>query len=125
MLLKHVALTYRSEKNSDRFFKHLLGLEKEEPKALAPSLGKAIFDVDAELLMINYRSKDMHFEIFITEQPASPANQIDHVCLQVKDLRAFVNKCHHLGMEVIQVPKGDRALTFMRDDEGHLFEIKS
>lgn len=124
MRLKHVALAYGSEQHSDRFFKHLLGLEKEAPKALAPSLGKAIFDVETELLMINYRGKNLHFEIFITGKAENQVHQVGHVCLQVKDLKAFVNKCHHLGMAVIQVPKRDRTLTFIRDDEGHLFEIK-
>lgn len=124
MFLKHVALTYRSEKNSDRFYKHLLGLGKDAPKALAPSLAKAIFNVDTELLMINYRGEDLHFEIFITGQPDHQVHQIGHVCLQVDDPEALVNKCHDLGLAVIQVPKGDRTLTFIRDDEGHLFEIK-
>ena len=125
MLLKHVALTYSSEEHSDRFFKHLLGLEKEAPRALAPSLAKVIFNVDTELMMINYRGENLHFEIFITGKPENQAHQIGHVCLQVKDLNAFVNQCHHLRMTVIEVPKGDRTLTFIRDDEGHLFEIKS
>ena len=123
--LKHVALTYSSEQHSDRFFMQLLGLEKEEPKALAPSLGKAIFNVDTELLMINYRGEDLHFEILITGKPENQVHQIGHVCLEVKNLKAFVNRCHRLNMAVIQVPKGDRTLTFIRDDEGHLFEIKS
>lgn len=124
MILKHVALTYSSEEHSDRFFKHLLGLEKEKPKTLAISLAKAIFNIDTELMMINYRGENIHIEIFVTRQPALQVNPIEHVCLEVKDLKAFVNACHRLKMKVIQVPKGDRTLTFIRDDEGHLFEIK-
>ena len=124
MLLKHVALTCGSEKNSDRLFKHLLGLDKSEPKTLSISLAKAIFNVDTELLMINYRGENVHFEIFITDQPVSPVQQIEHICLEVKNLKAFLNECRRLEVEVIQVPKGDRTLTFIRDDDGHLFEIK-
>jgi catechol 2,3-dioxygenase-like lactoylglutathione lyase family enzyme len=124
MLLKHVALACSSEKNSDRLFKHLLGLDKSEPKTLSISLAKAIFNVDAELLMINYRDENVHFEIFITDQPVRPVKQIEHICLEVKNLKAFLNECRRLEVEVIQVPKGDRTLTFIRDDDGHLFEIK-
>ncbi len=124
MILRHVALTCRSEKNSDRFFKHLLGLQKSEPQTLAVSLSKAIFDVDDELLMINYRGENVHFEIFITGQTLNRERQIGHVCLEVKDLKAFLNECRTLEFEVIQVPKGDRTLTFIRDNDGHLFEIK-
>jgi catechol 2,3-dioxygenase-like lactoylglutathione lyase family enzyme len=124
MKLRHVALTYTSEKNSDRLFMNLLGLEKLEPKTLAISLSKAIFNVNSEILMINYRSENAHFEIFITEKFASPADKIGHVCVEVEDLEAFLDKCRRLDADVFHVPKGDRTLTFLRDDEGHLFEIK-
>ena len=124
-MLRHVALTCCSEKNSDRFYKNLLGLEKSEPKILGRPLSKAIFNVDAELLMINYRGEQVHFEIFITDQSESRLKQIGHVCLEVEDLNGFLNECQQLEIEIIQVPKGDRTLTFIRDDDGNLFEIKS
>ena len=70
MHLKHVALAYGSEQHSDRFFKQLLGLDKDKPKTLAISLASAIFNIDTELMMINYRGENIHFEIFVTGQPA-------------------------------------------------------
>jgi catechol 2,3-dioxygenase-like lactoylglutathione lyase family enzyme len=124
MILKHVALACSSEKSSDRLCQHLLGLEKEEPKTLDISLAKAIFNVDTDLLLINYRDENLHFEIFITGQPVKRDDPIGHVCLEVKDLKAFLHKSRQLQMEIIQVPRGNRTLTFLRDDDGHLFEIK-
>jgi catechol 2,3-dioxygenase-like lactoylglutathione lyase family enzyme len=124
MILRHVALTCSSEKNSDRFFKNLLGLEKSEPKTLPESLAKAIFNVDAELLVINYRSQQVHFEIFISGDTKSSVKQIAHVCLEVEDLEIFLEKCRGLDVEVSRIPKGDRTLTFIRDYDGNLFEIK-
>ena len=124
MVLRHVALTCSSEKNSDRVFKNLFGLEKSEPKVLPVSLSKAIFNVDSELIMINYTNDQVHFEIFIADPSLNPSSPIGHVCLEVEDLNAFLNKCHHLEIEVIHVPKGDRTLTFIRDYDGNLFEIK-
>jgi catechol 2,3-dioxygenase-like lactoylglutathione lyase family enzyme len=124
MILRHVALTCSSEKNSDRFYKDLLGLEKSEPKNLPEPLSKAIFKVDAELLMIHYQGKAVHFEIFITDSPVNHNGQIDHVCLQVDDLNSFLKKCRDLNVEISQIPKGDRTLTFIRDFDGNIFEIK-
>jgi catechol 2,3-dioxygenase-like lactoylglutathione lyase family enzyme len=124
MILRHVALTCDSEKKSDRFYKDLLGLEKSEPKTLKRSLSKSIFNVDTELLMINYRGEQVHFEIFITGQSVKSHKQIGHVCLEIEDLKAFLNKCRQLEIEVIHVPKGDRILTFVQDNDGNLFEIK-
>ena len=124
MILKHVALTYSSEKNADRFFINLLGLQKSDPKALPISLAKAIFNVEAELRMINYQSETVHFEVFITGHSTNRSRQIEHICLEVEDLPGFLAKCHNLNIEVSQIPKGDRTLTFIRDRDDNLFEIK-
>ena len=124
MILRHVAVICSSEKNSDRFYQNLLGLEKSEPKILPKSLSKAIFNVDAELMMINYQGKQVHFEIFITGQSMQDDRKIEHVCLEVDDLNDFLEKCRDLDVEISQIPKGDRTLTFIRDYDGNLFEIK-
>ena len=124
MILRHVALTCSSEINSDRIFKDLFGLQKSEPKILPVSLSEAIFDVDSELVMINYRGEDIHFEIFVTGDSKSNVKQIAHVCLEVEDLETFLKKCRDLDVNVSRIPKGDRTLTFIRDYDGNLFEIK-
>jgi catechol 2,3-dioxygenase-like lactoylglutathione lyase family enzyme len=124
MLLRHVALTCSSEKKSDRFYKNLLGLKKSEPKILPVTLSKAIFDVEAELTMVNYRGEKVHFEIFISGGLITDARQIEHVCLEVDDLQNFLKKCRDLNVEISQIPKGGRTLTFIRDYDGNLFEIK-
>jgi catechol 2,3-dioxygenase-like lactoylglutathione lyase family enzyme len=124
MILRHAALACSSEKNSDKFFKNLLGLEKSEPKTLPRALSKAIFSVDSELQIINYLDEYVHFEIFISSHSMNSVRQIEHVCLEVDDLQGFLKKCRNLGVEVSQIPKGDHTLTFIRDFDGNLFEIK-
>jgi catechol 2,3-dioxygenase-like lactoylglutathione lyase family enzyme len=124
MLLRHAALTCSSEKNSDKFYKNLLGLKKSEPKILPTPLSKAIFNVDSELMMINYQGEQVHFEIFISGPSINAGRQIEHVCLEVDDLQGFLKKCRNLRVEVSQIPKRDRTLNFIRDFDGNLFEIK-
>lgn len=124
MILRHVALTCSSEKNSDRFYKNLLGLQKSEPKILTAALSMAIFNIDAELVMINYQDEQVHFEIFITGHSVNRSRQVEHTCLEVDDLPSFLKKCNERGVDISQIPKGDRTLTFIRDDDGNLFEIK-
>ena len=55
MILRHAALRCSSEENSDKFYKDLLGLDKSEPKTLPQALSKAIFNLDSEMEIINYR----------------------------------------------------------------------
>ena len=124
MLLRHAALICSSKKNSDKFYKNLLGLEKSEPKTLPRALSKAIFGIDSDLPIINYLDEYVHFEIFIYSHSKNSARHIEHVCLEVDDLQGFLKKCLNLGVEVSQIPKGDRTLTFIRDFDGNLFEIK-
>jgi len=124
MDLRHVGLTCGSEENSDKFYKDLLGLEKSGARTLPASLSKSIFNLDAELVIINYLNEDLHFEIFITDRSKDSSRQIEHLCLEVDDLSVFLNKCDSLGVEVARIPKGDKMLTFIRDFDGNLFEIK-
>jgi len=124
MRLKHVALTCSSEEKSDKFYQGLLGLEKSEPKTIESTLSKSIFNLDSELVIINYLNEDIHFEIFIADSSSNRTRQIEHLCLEVGDLNDFLYKCKTLGVEVAQIPKGDKTLIFIKDFDGNLFEIK-
>jgi len=124
MLLRHAGLTCSSEENSDKFYKNLLGLKKSEPKILPSGLSKAIFNLDAELQMINYVDDNIHFEIFIANQFNTPQDRIDHLCLEVDDLAGFIEQCRRMSVEVTLIPKGQNTLTFIKDFDGNIFEIK-
>jgi catechol 2,3-dioxygenase-like lactoylglutathione lyase family enzyme len=125
MILRHVALTCSSEEKSDKFYKSLLGLQKSEPKTIPSALSKALFDINSELKIINYLNGYLHFEIFLTNHNNSSVRQIEHVCLEVDDLAAFLEKCRTLQVKIIQVSREEKLLTFISDDDGNLFEIKS
>jgi catechol 2,3-dioxygenase-like lactoylglutathione lyase family enzyme len=105
--------------------KRLLGLQKSQPKTIPSALSRALFDINSELKIINYLNEYLHFEIFLTRQDNSSAKRIEHVCLEVDDLAAFLEKCRTLQVKVVQVPREDKLLTFISDDDGNLFEIKS
>ena len=124
MLLKHVGLACSTQDNADKFYRDLLGLNKSEPKTLPPDLCKAIFNLDAELTITNYINENIHFEIFIANQLKTASRQIEHLCLEVDDLSDFMDKCRKLDVETFRIPKGDKTLTFIKDFDGNLFEIK-
>ena len=125
MLLKHAGLTCSTEDNADRFYRDLLGLNKSAPKTLPADLSLAIFNLDAELQMINYMDEHIHCEIFIAEQFRTSKRQIDHLCLEVDDLDEFIATCRSLQVEVALIPKGDKTLTFIKDFDANMFEIKN
>ena len=124
MQLKHVALVCSSEKNSDTFYRDLLGLEKKGSKVLPDTLSRKIFDLNSEYTIINYADNTLHFEIFIDNPEDTPINGLAHVCLEVDDLPAFLEQCRSLGTPARQIPKENGVITFISDFDGNLFEIK-
>jgi len=123
MILNHVGLVCTSEENADRFYAGLLGLEKKSPKILPAAVSRAIFDVDSEMVIIKYESKPLVFEILIAGQEGAAANRIAHVCMAVDDLESFLVKCRAMDVTIVQVPKGDKIITFVSDHDGNRFEI--
>ncbi|MBW2410050.1 MAG: VOC family protein [Deltaproteobacteria bacterium] len=124
MQLKHIAQVSSTEENADRLYQDVLGLKKINAKMLPASLANDIFNVNAELQIINYANDALHFEIFINNSHHVKNDTIGHICLEVENLEAFLERCRQNEIEVIQVPKGDALITFIKDNDGGLFEIK-
>ena len=124
MKLLHVGLAASSQERADRFYADLLGLEKAEPKTLPAEIGRALFGVDHELTILNYTGPAAHFEVFVCPAAATPATRIEHACIAVENLSGFLRRCETAEVEIIRVPKGESLITFIKDADGNLFEIK-
>ena len=124
MEIIHTGLGASSEENADRFFVHILGLEKSGPKPLDRKLSQALFGINDELSMLNYRGGNAHYEIFVFQGYLPPQNQVTHSCLKVADLAGTIGRCRAAGVKVIEVPKGSGVVTFISDYDGNLFEMK-
>ena len=124
MQLKHVALVCSSEEKSDRFYSDLLGLQKVGSKTIPSTLVNQIFGIDSDLKIINYANDKLVFEVFVDSKKRAEKNKIEHICIQVENLGSFLETCRSMKIEIIQVPRGDAFITFIKDDDGNLFEIK-
>lgn len=125
MNIQHVALVCRSEDNADRFYGHLLGLAKDEPKKVSPDLTGDLFNIPEEMTVLNYKGPGVHFEVFVCDRDDLAAHPVAHVCFQVDSMDDFLAGCRELGVEVRQARKGDKTITFVKDFDGNLFEVKS
>jgi len=124
MDLLHVALTASSEDGADGFYVDVLGLKKAEPKILPAEISRALFGIDRELTIVNYTGESAHFEVFICPAAPAPARRIEHACIAVENLPEFLRRCETFQVEIIRVPKGESLITFIKDGDGNLFEIK-
>ena len=124
MKLKHIALVCSTEEKADQFYIDLLGLKKTNEKTIPATLSNQLFKVNSELKIVNYADDDVHFEIFISDTQRGQTDRIDHVCLAADNLEAFLKTCRKMGVEIVRIPKGDAIITFIKDYDGDLFEIK-
>ncbi len=123
MKIGHVGLTCSSEKKADRFYGSLFGLEKQEPKTVPADTANPIFGIDVDLNVINYTGDGVRFEVFLSESNITK-RPIDHICIEVENLEAFVDQCRKKGVKVNRVPRGESRVTFIEDFDGNLFEVK-
>ncbi len=124
MRMLHVGIGASGEGNADLFFQELLGLEKAAPIPLAAGMAERIFAVGRDMAIVNYTAAGIRFEVFIDPLYSAPERSVLHACFEVDDLEALVVRCAALGLEVNRVPKGDRVVTFIRDRDGNLYEVK-
>jgi catechol 2,3-dioxygenase-like lactoylglutathione lyase family enzyme len=122
----HSGLGSVSIENTDLFYGRLLGLERTEPKTLLRETAEALFGVETDLTMVYYQDANSQFELFVHPDLKSfnGAGNVSHDCIQVEDKEGFVEECERSGCPVLQVPKGDKVLTFVRDLDGNLFEVR-
>jgi len=124
MKLNHVALLCSSEQKADHFYQDILGLRKMKSSVLPAELSRKIFGVDLECPLLLYGNDQMMVEVFLADPPDERGPKFDHICLELEDREAFMKKCQGSNVAVNLVPKEDRLLLFVQDDDGNLFEIK-
>ena len=94
-----------------------------EPKTIPAALTEKLFDLTGGILAVNYLNSSVRFEVFIMSNPPDPGPGPDHVCIEVKDRAATIEKALAMGLDVRQAPKGESVVVFIRDFFGNQFEI--
>jgi catechol 2,3-dioxygenase-like lactoylglutathione lyase family enzyme len=124
MNLRHIGQVCRSEETADRFYGRLLRLKKSKKKSLPAAISSTLFGINSDLGVLNYMGGNLHFEIFICGGDEPAVKPPAHICLEVRDLDRFLERCRAADIAIIRLPKGDQWITFIRDYDGNLFEIK-
>ncbi|ABW67700.1 VOC family protein [Desulfosudis oleivorans] len=124
MNLHHIGIACRSSSAGDRFYRDLLGLEKKRERTVPGEMIKKIFDIDQDALIIEYGNETMLLEVFVIPE-LEEDHPVSHLCLEVNNRVAFMEKCAAMGFGARQIPKTDgTAIVFVKDDDGNQYEIK-
>ena len=122
ILLKHVALECNNKNNTELFFTKILGLDFKKKIDISESLSEIIFGIKQPVEIFVYENNKLRFEVFINKRILK--NSYNHVCLEIKDIDEFLNRCMEFKVEIIKTQKNGKNLLFIRDFSGNLFEIK-
>jgi len=123
MRIHHAGLVCRSEANADRFYQDLLGLKRIRSFTVSSDLSSGLFGFNESFQALTYRNDDKMVEIFIVPEMVPSDPHLHHTGLEVDDRKKFVEKCKGMGVQVMEVPKGEKTITMIRDFDGNLFEI--
>ncbi|MBW1894097.1 MAG: VOC family protein [Deltaproteobacteria bacterium] len=124
MNLHHFAVVCSSIENADKFYENILELEKIKNFIIDKDLTEKIFNIPCECRLLLYSNKNFAVEVFIMPDFNEKKPSFEHFCLEVEDKKKFVQKCKSAECDVNIIPKGDFSLTFIKDFDGNMFEIK-
>lgn len=124
MRLHHAAVAARTEENADAFFQGILGLSKIKASTLNSDLAFNIFGIQADCRLLLYGNEDLTVEVIVSDPLPEQHKTFTHLCLQVEDREAFMERCRSAGLVTRLVPKGETLLCFIMDLDGNLYEIK-
>ena len=120
----HSAVTFRSEAYAQQVFGDLFGLSTVKTFDVGPDLSRALFDLDRGARIIQYDAGASIFEVFIDPDSTPAEPTFDHLCIEVPDREVFLALAAGRGMEVRRFVAGAKEVVFIRDEEGHLYEVK-
>ncbi|NVM22576.1 MAG: VOC family protein [Desulfobacterales bacterium] len=124
MRLHHLAVVCRSQENADRFYQGVLGLKRIKNFVLNRELAEQLFDISRKCQVILYGNDNFALEVFVADPVPGKNATFEHFCLEVEDKEEFVKRCEFMHVELRRIPKGEALLTFVKDYDGNLFEIK-
>lgn len=80
--------------------------------------------METEYPIIYYGDANTNFEVFITERGDYKDRKVSHLCIEVENLSDFLNRCESSSVVVNKIPKGNKELIFLNDEDGNTFEVK-
>jgi len=120
-MIKHVGLTIKDPSEIKNFYQGLFGLTIEKEFTLTRQLNQQLFGFYEEVPVTRLTNGTDIFEIFVTKLPSR--NNYSHLCIEVDDRNAFIQKVKMMNYPLTIVEKEHHPLVFIQDKFGNNFEI--
>jgi len=121
-MLQHIALEIR-EKDLQDFYIEVLEGTVENRTALKEKDAYDIFQINSEVPVYFLKIKNITFELFVNE--AIERKSFQHVCILHDNVLQIHQKANENGYWTFLRRKEKVSTSFIRDNNGNLFEIKN
>jgi catechol 2,3-dioxygenase-like lactoylglutathione lyase family enzyme len=123
-VLTHAGVSVSSEANARAVFEDLFGFARAKSFEAGADLMKNLFHVERAVLVIVYGAGPAAIEVFVTSGNEADS-VIGHVCIEVKDSAAIIERARGMGFEIRTHARLDGSdIVFIKDTDGNLYEIK-
>lgn len=120
----HAAITFSTEEYAQRIMGDLFGFTVIKAFDVGAELCQALFAFERGARLIQYDAGDAAIEVFIDPDRPSPRGRFDHLCFEVDEMDAFLDRAVSMGLEVRRFFTGAKDVVFIRDEDDNLYEIK-
>lgn len=126
----HIGILVQDLNRSGRFYSQIMGFEKGYEHQIPAEIIGHIFGQNTACRVAVYRRDDVTLELFQPDRKITVRRQdslqpgVNHFGLKVADMTTFYLGAKAKGAQVIEVPRGDHCVYFIRDPDGVLIEIK-
>lgn len=130
MAVHHLGIWVRDLGRSGEFYDRILGFEKKYDYRLPAELVRTIFGRPVDCQVEVHQRQAVSVELFqpdtaMSANPPDPrAAGINHFSLKVDDTVSFCRRAGEKGAEVLEIPRKDHSVFFLKDPDGILIEIK-
>ncbi|MDP8259652.1 MAG: hypothetical protein P9L96_01400 [Candidatus Gygaella obscura] len=122
----HAAVETSSVDNARMIFRELLGLAEVSSFNITDKLSSDIFELKPpdEIMLFEDKTTNVFIEVFINSKMKHHRQDFTHLCFTVDNLEVFLETARAFNLKIIQTNKEDRIITFIRDKDNNLYEIK-
>jgi catechol 2,3-dioxygenase-like lactoylglutathione lyase family enzyme len=124
MLINHIGVVNRSDREAVSFYKGFLGLEKTREFIVAPELSSQLFSVTREIPCLVFEKAKIKIEVFIDPDFILPSPNVSHIGFWVDNVEQLIEDAAANNVEVITGSHQQKTVYFVKDFSGNLIEIK-
>ncbi len=122
--VNHIGLLNFNEAQARKFYSEVMGLEEQYGFELNEKETEKIFGFRQNFKILVFGQDRVKLEVFIPNQKINFEPVVNHICIELQNRSAFLDRCRLANIKIVEIPKPDKITVFVKDYAGNIFEVK-